>query len=103
MIQPYEYFIPLLLKIVFEHKSIALTDAIAIIKDQESYSEEDLRQMTSSPRYPIISHRISWAKTYLKKAGLISQAANRSPMQITENGSLLASQNLQVIDIRYLR
>lgn len=102
MIQTYEYFIPKLLKIASEHKSITLTDAIDLIKKQESYSEEDLRQMTSS-RYPVISHRISWAKTYLKKAGLIYQVANKSPIQITESGSALAGQNLSKIDIRYLR
>ncbi|MCC2644613.1 MAG: mrr [Burkholderiales bacterium] len=88
MIQAYTYFFPLLLKIVAEYKSIALSEAI---KKQEQYSEEDLRQMTSS-RYPLLSHRIAWAKTYLKKAGLISQAAKKAPVQITQNGYLLASQ-----------
>lgn len=102
MIQPYAYFIPPLLKIIAEHRSIALNDAIAIIKEQELYSEDDLRQMTSS-RYPVISHRISWAKTYLKKAGLIAQSAKAAPLEITQSGSLLASQNLTSIDITFLR
>jgi restriction system protein len=102
MIQPFEYFMLPLLKIVAENKNILFKDAVSIIQKQESYGEDDLRQMNSS-RSPVISHRIGWARTYLKKAGLIFQSAKKAPLEITEKGSLLSSKGLNSLNVKYLR
>lgn len=101
MIQNYEYFMPVLLKIVAKEKDILLKDVIKLIKEQEHYNEDELRQrLTSGPL--MIDNRITWASTFLKKAGLIIQDGRGTPLKLTAEGECLLANNPTSISRKFL-
>ena len=51
-------------------------------------SEEGLAERLPSGNQPIFDNRVGWARSYLKKAGLV-EAPQRSYLQITEEGQKL--------------
>ncbi len=64
-------------------------------------TEADVAQPLPSGRQTYFSNRIGWARTYLKKAGLI-EAASKGAFIITDEGKKVVSQNPDVIDRAYL-
>lgn len=65
-------------------------------------SEEDIQQRLPSGKQTIINNRIGWAITYMKKAGLII-SAGKGQYQITAEGKNVLSQNIDRIDVKYLK
>ena len=57
--------------------------------------------MLPSGQQTIVDNRIGWARTYLKKAGLITQP-KRGLFQITERGQNVLRQNPEKIDLEFL-
>lgn len=64
-------------------------------------TEDELAQRTPSGRMGIFSNRAGWAKTYLKKAGLI-EAPKNSYIKITKQGLNALAQKPEVIDTHFL-
>ncbi|MCH1981162.1 restriction endonuclease [Ruminococcus sp. OA3] len=64
-------------------------------------TEEDMAALLPSGRQKVFANRISWAGTYLKKAGLIS-SPGRAVFVITEEGKRVLQENPEVIDNAYL-
>lgn len=64
-------------------------------------TEEQLSEMLPSGRQTVFVNRIGWARTYLKKAGLIDSPA-RATFMITNAGLEVLKDNLTVIDSNYL-
>ena len=64
-------------------------------------SESDLAELLPSGRQTVFVNRIGWARTYLKKAGLIDSPA-RATFVITADGQAVLAENLDVIDANYL-
>lgn len=65
-------------------------------------SEDELRIKVSSGQMGLFKNRVTWARTYLKYAGLLSYPA-RGIYQITEAGKNVLKQNISYINIAYLR
>lgn len=63
-----------------------------------SISEDELRIKIPSGRSFLFDNRLGWAKTYLKKAGLIS-SARRGYLQITELGSDFQKHHIKGIKV----
>lgn len=82
-----------------EHKMRDVTDELA---KQLGVSDEERKELLPSGAAPIFYNRTAWAKTYLKKAGLID-----SPKQglviITKRGLEVIKQNPQSIDVKFLK
>lgn len=57
--------------------------------------------MLPSGRMTTFANRVHWAKTYLKKAGLVEQA-RRAHFSLTERGRDVLNSGVTRIDIRYL-
>ncbi len=55
-----------------------------------------------SGQQPIFDNRVAWAKTYLKKAGLL-ESPRRAIVQITKRGLNSLKQNPQNINVNYLK
>jgi restriction system protein len=68
-----------------EHK---FSDAVEDLAVSFKLSKEELEQLLPSGTQRLIANRIGWARTYLKKAGLLS-APRRSYFQITDRGKEL--------------
>ena len=58
-------------------------------------------RLLPSGRQPYIDNRVGWARTYLKKAGLL-EYPSRGHVKITEKGIAILKENPKKIDIKYL-
>jgi restriction system protein len=81
-----------------EHQSRNLVELLAA-KYQLTQSER--AQLLPSGKSPTFENRVGWAKTYLKKAGLVEQP-KRSFISITERGSEVLAKNPAIINMKYL-
>ncbi len=81
-----------------EHRIDGLRDGIA--KGFE-ISEEERLELFPSGKTPTLNSRLSWAKTYLLKAGLLESPA-RSVAKITQRGREVLNQNPTEINISFL-
>jgi restriction system protein len=77
-------------------------DAVNQLADSFSLTDEEKSILLPSGQQPIFYNRVGWARTYLKKAGLIEDP-RRGYFQITERGKDVLKENPDCIDMQYLR
>jgi len=92
--------LPLLrfLKDAKEHSIGEVVDALA---DEFNLSAEERQQLLGSGQQTVIRNRAGWARTYLKKAGLIA-STRRGYFCITERGQSVLASKPERIDVKYL-
>ena len=73
----------------------------ALAKDFE-LTDFERRQPLSVSQQPIFDNRVGWARTYLKKAGLL-ESPRRGCVKITKQGVGLLKENPKAIDTKMLR
>lgn len=78
-----------------------IKDVTTTLAQQFKLSEEDIAMMLPSGRQTVFKNRVEWAKTYLKKAGLLDSPA-RVTIVITEAGKKVLAENPKTIDAKYL-
>jgi restriction system protein len=89
------------LKAIADGKQRSLRDVIESIADALALSaEQRVETLTSGQR--VIANRVGWARTYLKKAGLL-ESPKRGVMQITERGREVLAENPTQINTAYLK
>ena len=72
-----------------------------LIAKRFNLSQNDLSKMVPSGQQSVFDCRLGWAKTYLKKAGLIDSPA-RAFCVITHTGQNVLKDNPPMIDVNYL-
>lgn len=82
-----------------EHRMRDLTDKLA---QQLGVTEEEKKELLPSGAAPVFYNRTAWAKTYLKKAGLID-SPKQGIVVITNRGLETLKSNLGSIDVKYLK
>ncbi len=90
-----------LLKFAGDKKEHSISEAIEKISKLFNLSEDEKKELLPSGQQPIVSNRTAWAKTYLKKAGLL-ESTKRSYFKITENGLGVLKENPAEINVKYL-
>jgi restriction system protein len=65
-------------------------------------TEEEQTKLLSSGQQPVFYNRVGWARTYMKKAGLL-QDPRRGYFRITERGREVLDENPDRIDMKYLQ
>jgi len=90
-----------LLKIADDGKEHLLKESINILSEQFNLSDDDISALLPSGTQTIIYNRIGWARTYMKKAGLLT-SPKRGHFQITEKGKELLKKNPSKIDVKLL-
>ena len=70
----------------------ALHEAVEAISDEFQLTAEDRQQLLPSGTSTVIGSRVGWARTYMKKAGLL-EATKRGYIRLTERGLNLLKQN----------
>ena len=92
--------LPLLrfLKDVKEHSIGEVVDALA---EEFNLSVEERQQLLGSGQQTVIRNRAGWARTYLKKAGLI-QSTRRGFFRITERGLSTVASKPDRVDVKFL-
>jgi restriction system protein len=77
-------------------------DAVEQLGDHFSLTEEEKSKLLQSGQQPIFYNRVGWARTYLKKAGLLEDP-RRGYFCITERGKDVLRAKPTKIDMKYLR
>ena len=102
MIPDYQSLMLPLLKLVSdgqEHKYRTLIESLAV---EFEVTNEERKELLASGNQAIFDNRVGWAKTYLKKAGLLD-SPKRATFVITDLGKQTLAKKLDRIDAKYLR
>ena len=79
-----------------------MRETIDALAKEYGLSAEELRELLPSGKQPIFDNRVGWARTYMKKAGLL-ESTRRGFFRITDRGSKILSQNPKEINVKYLK
>lgn len=90
------------LKCLASKEVVSTTQIFDQVSDEFSLSSEQRAELLPSGKQTVIKNRIGWAITYLKKAGLLS-SPKRAHVQITDLGQTVLAQNLDKINVRFLK
>ena len=91
-----------LLKAVVDRKEYKLNDMVDLLGVQFNLTEEERSELLPSGQTFLFGSRVGWAKTYLKKAGLLD-APKRGIITITERGLSLLKQKPTKINVALLK
>lgn len=97
----YDELMKPLLIAVSDGETYKMKDVTALLAEQLNLSSDDLAEMLPSGRQTVFKNRVGWAKTYLKKAGLLESPA-RATIVITYAGKKVVADNPEKIDSKYL-
>lgn len=97
----YDELMKPLLKMVKDGEAYKIKDVAAMLAKQLNLSSDDLSEMLPSGRQTVFRNRVGWAKTYMKKAGLLDSPA-RAMIVITETGKKVVEEDPEKIDSKYL-
>lgn len=90
-----------LLRFLKDGKEHNLAEVVDSLADEFDLSPAERQQLLASGQQTVIRNRAGWARTYLKKAGLIA-SARRGYFCITERGQSVLASKPQRIDVKYL-
>ena len=90
-----------LLKFCDDKQEHSIREATNIISDEFNLSEEERLEKLPSGTQPIMANRVGWARTYMKKAGLLKDP-KRGYVQITERGLEVLNKNPDKINVKFL-
>ena len=90
-----------LLKYAGDNQGHTIREAIDHIADIFKLTEQDRKEVLPSGSQYIIDNRVGWARTYLKKAGLL-ESPKRSYFKITQLGLDVLKKNPSEINVKFL-
>ncbi|MGF6926518.1 restriction system protein [Chitinophaga sp. W2I13] len=91
-----------LLKQLSDRKEYLFKDVIALLGKQFELTEEEMSELLPSGQSLLFANRVGWARTYLKKAGLLD-SPRRGVVCITERGLQVLKGNPKKIDNNLLK
>lgn len=97
----YDELMKPLLEAVEDGQLYKIKDIYTVLTQQLRLGSDELSEMLPSGRQTVFRNRVGWAKTYLKKAGLIDSPA-RASIVITDAGKKVLQENPEKIDSKYL-
>lgn len=90
-----------LLKFSSDEKEHSLHEAVKFLADQYNLNEAERKTMLPSGQQTVFFNRVGWARTYMKKAGLL-EATKRGFFKITTRGSEILKARPEQIDNKLL-
>lgn len=91
-----------LLRIAGDSREHNIHEAVNELAKIFGVSEEEQAKLLPSGQQPVFYNRVGWARTYLKKAGLLIDP-RRGFFEITDRGKDVLSKDPTRIDMKYLR
>lgn len=91
-----------ILKLAGDKQEHSLRETIDIIADDYALTDEERLKLLPSGQQPVFDNRVGWARTYLKKAGLL-QSTRRGYVHITDRGLKVLSESPSFINNKYLK
>ncbi len=89
------------LRSIADGKEYSLREVIQSVSDVFDLSPEERQQLLPSGKSTVIGSRTGWARTYLKKAGLI-ESTRRGFFRISERGRSVLASDPSRIDVKVL-
>lgn len=102
MIPDYQSLMLPLMKLVSDGQEHKYRDLIEKLAIEFQVTDEERKELLASGNQAIFDNRVGWAKTYLKKAGLLD-SPKRATFIITDIGRQTLAKNPDRIDAKYLR
>lgn len=102
MIPDYQSLMLPLLKLVSDKQEHKYRDLIEKLAIKFQITDEERKELLASGNQAIFDNRVGWAKTYLKKAGLLD-SPKRATFVITQIGLDTLKKNPDRVDAKYLR
>lgn len=90
-----------LVRFLKDGKEYNIGQVVDSLADEFSISSEERQQLLASGQQTVILNRAGWARTYLKKAGLI-ESVRRGYFRITERGKSVLASKPERVDTKYL-
>lgn len=91
-----------LLQFAGDGQEHSLRQTIEELADQFELTHDERRELLPSGQQAAFDNRVGWARTYLKKAGIL-ESTRRGHYRITERGREVLHQQPDRIDIAFLR
>lgn len=79
----------------------ALKEAVAALTEDFRLTEVEKSEYLPSGQQTVIQNRVAWARTYMKKAGLLA-SPRRGYLSISDRGRAVLRENPPAIDVKYL-
>jgi restriction system protein len=102
MIPDYQSLMLPLLKAVSDEKEYKLNEVVEILSQQFKLTDDERKELLPSGQTFVFGSRVGWARTYLKKAGLLD-APRRGSIIITKRGKETLKESLSEINVSYLK
>ena len=91
-IPKYEEIMLPFLKYLSDEQEHSLSETHDVLAKEFNLTDEELKELLPSGQQPIFRNRLGWARTYLKKAGLLT-SPKRAHFQISDKGISLLKEN----------
>ncbi|NLA11729.1 MAG: restriction endonuclease [Firmicutes bacterium] len=91
-----------LLKLLGDKKEWSLRQSIDTLAKEFGLSEKEKKELLPSGQQPVFDNRVGWARTYMKKAGLV-ESTRRGYFRIAERGLEVLKQKPSVINDKFLK
>lgn len=91
-----------LLQLLSDKREYVFKDAVGILGKQFKLTDDELSELLPSGQSLLFANRVGWARTYLKKAGLLD-APKRGMLSITDRGLKVLSKNPDKVDNNLLK
>jgi len=102
MIPDYQSLMLPVLKFVSDGREYRMTDIIHGLANFLKLTEEERVELLLSGHTPLFNNRAHWAKTCLKKSGLID-SPRRATITITDRGRKILKENPKEINVKFLK
>src|SRR5688572_999864 len=90
-----------LLKFLADGKERTLHETVDAIAVRFGLTEEDRKALIPSGKQTLIANRVGWARTYIKKAGLL-ESVKRGRVKITQRGQELLAGKPSAVNVKLL-
>ena len=100
-IPDYQSVMKPLLRFTADQLEHSLREAVDSLAIEFNLTRDELKELLPSGQQFVFVNRVGWARTYLKKAGLL-ESTRRSHFQITARGLDVLKQAPDRIDVKYL-
>jgi restriction system protein len=91
-----------LLKLISDGKEIRFREAVESLANEFDVTEDERKELLPSGQQQIFDNRVGWARTYLKKAGLLD-SPRRGTLKITNKGLEILGQKPDKINVNFLK
>ncbi|KUK86464.1 MAG: Mrr restriction system protein [candidate division TA06 bacterium 34_109] len=102
MIPDFQSIMLPLLKITKDKKEHTLSEVRDLLAEHFNLTKEERSKLLSKSKQLVFSNKVGWARTYLKKAGLLEYTP-KGHFRITNRGIEVLKENPPKIDVRYLK